>query len=517
MRENGVEVGQGLVNGIAPHPLLPPDAPYADVLQNLVPEPFAAVNPDRVTAGVEFTPEWPHPRLFNGEDIVLRLDAESISSVNLEDGTAQALTLYDSADNDTEVNIAASDWWQAVSYEDLYFACDGQTLIAGINRNLDGEKNDQVVTPITVGCIGQHFDRLLLGALDGEWFEGARFQGLFDIWRKKQGGLTHDLMTWSRRFIIYGERRGGDTDTPFRSLLTAIGAYGNAAFDRIEGELKGLVENGKIGFASMRQAGEPRILLSQGQRFVAFGTRGIFVFSPVPNSEGYSGQLERTISIAGRGAACAGTDTDMVWVSASGDLYRWRLNDGIKNLQFRHKLAALSNPIVSYDADREQYRIADDSLCYVLTRENKLGGPLTVRTTDLFRHEGALFGLGIGLDEETLEVKYVRHPMDMGYRGSKHSSTLEVIYEGLEDITLEMPARVSAIADYKDMPGTSVPLAEEGFGFPAMSGNDFKPTVKGTADAGSDYALQGVLLRYNSEGREGRRGTTAAAIPDFQG
>jgi hypothetical protein len=514
MREYAFEIAQALTNGIVPHEHIPAGAPFAKHMENLVPRARAgcAVNPEEITEGVSVTASWPRTRLYYGDQTMLLLESTGISTVNPTNNAKTALTIYNSADNSTSASLAnGGGYWQVASAEDVWFACDGVNLVGNLPRNINGQKNTQLMTPITCKTIGMHYDRLILGGLGGNWFSGSRFTSLFNVFRGRKQHFTHDLQTWSDRWIVYGEPIGGDTSAPYQLLLTALGCYGDTAFDKVEGVLRSLVESGAIGFASMRRGGTPQVILPQGQRILVFGDRGLYEFNPEQGGPGYVGRLERETQVAGRGAAC-GVERETVWLSKTGDLFRWTLGQGIGDpLGWRHLLGSMTNPVISHDPEVGDYWISDATNAYVLTSDGKLGGPMDVRPTGVFRYNGILRGTGLGLDsQDELNVEFQLHQTDMNYRGSKATTVVEVNYEGLTDVEVDMYARDGVGDTYTLFPATET-VNSDGVAFPKRSANDFRPTIRGTGDAGTGYALQGVVVRYNGENRTYRRGATAPA------
>jgi hypothetical protein len=221
--------------------------------------------------------------------------------------------------------------------------------------------------------------------------------------------------------------------------------------------------------------------------------------------------MERETQIAGRGAAF-GVERDTVWLSQNGNLSRWVLGQGIgEPLGWKHKLASLSNPVISYDTELGEYWISDATSAYVLTANGRLGGPMTARPTGVFRYNGVLRGTGLGLtSQDALDVEFQLHQTDMNYRGTKATTVVEVLYENLSDLEVEIYARDGAGEDYSLFPAAES-VNSEGVAFPKRSSNDFRPTIKGTGDASTGYSFQGATVRYNGEDRKYRRGATAPA------
>ena len=514
MREYAFEIQAALTNGIAPHEHIPAGAPFARHMQNLRPRAMAgcATSPEHIVQGVDVTPDWPHTRLYFGDKTMLLFEESSISTVNPANNSDTLLGLYDSTDNSSSATLAGGGgYWQVASAEDIWFACDGVNLVAHLPRNLNGQKNTQIITPITCKTVGMHYERLVVGGLSGIWFSGTRFQSLFRAWQSRKRHLTHDLHDFSTSWIVYGEPIGGDVSAPYQLFLTALGAYGDTAFDKVESVLLGLVNSGAIGFASMRRGGIPQVIISQGQRILVFGERALYEFSPDEQSPGYVGKFERETQIAGRGAAC-GVERDTVWLSKTGDLFRWRLGQGIGDpLGWRHKFSALTDPIISYDPELGEYWISDATNAYVLTSDGKLGGPMTARPTGVFRYNGVLRGIGVGLDsQDEVDVEFQLHHTDMNYRGTKATTVVEVSHEGLDDVEVEIYARDGEGEAYSLFPDAQS-INDYGVAFPKRSANDFRPTIKGTGDVTTGYALQSVYVRYNGEDRRFRRGATAPA------
>lgn len=119
---------------------------------NLLESPFAA---GYITGTLHETPAWPFPQLFIGKSVTLLCFEDTIYSVDLADGTASALTLYDAADMSeaspgTETITGDGPWhfadyansWMLFNgtstvfqftFSDKVWVCDAPTIKTGAN------------------------------------------------------------------------------------------------------------------------------------------------------------------------------------------------------------------------------------------------------------------------------------------------------------------------------------------------------------------------------------------------
>lgn len=528
MQEYEIPLSECLVNGLPPDNHLPPNAPYASIMRNLRPG-LIDQSPELVRNATRNAQDWPFPKLVRDERVTLLLSRTGISTVTEGSPTwtvGSGLVLKSSFDQSTTVTLAGGTKWEFCAFEDgHWFATNGVDFAFRLTTYASALRGyfDASTTPIVVKTLCRHRDRLhMAGVSGGTWFTDTRFAELFRKWRMKQRAFMHSSMTWDEKWTVWGERRGGATDGPFFLLMVALGLFGTTVFDKFKSEIEQAVEDGEIGFASVKDVGVPRAIRPLDGSVRVYGPSSICTLTETEGA-GYSASYSHGVGL--RNFAISGDASEHAWIDPSGDLHHTRHG----NLNFRwifqatHSATTWATPVMSFDELRKEHWISNGTDSYVLMPDGNLGGPFTLLPTGLVRSDGWLVGVtqyNAGSGAETIvgsaipsattwTVEFQTHPFCMNYRGSKRIQTVEATYESLATLLADIHARTGASGTYNSM-GTT-PFNSEGAAYVRRSGNDFKLTVKGTASAGADYAINGVRCRYQPESKQHRRGTSVPA------
>ncbi len=496
MQEYGFNIAPGR-QGLVPNTGFPPGADYASRMRNLRAAPYAARNPEWFTCPFEddVTLDWPFPQVWRGENVTLLFGADSVSTL-ASDWTVTALAPKKANSRAEAATITEDGVWHVATFEDVWFGCNGTNLVFSV----PAYDATLVAQGLTCTALCPHNDRLVLAGLAGAWFSGDRWARLFRRWRETQPQFAHDQMTWSDRWVVWGERFAGDKDVPFWPMLVALGVFGNDAFDAIEGELLARIERGELGFSSVRRIGAVQAMRSLQGTVRVYSTETVAALVPDGSGPGYRVMPSSLPGVAARGAL-SGDDQEHAWLTPDGHLMLAGPERG-GDLDQAHRFTSPSAWVGSYDPVAREHWFATATSCYVLN-QNGLGGPMDVRPTSLARCDGVLVGVGSGLDADNIAVEFYTHDLDMGYRGSKRVQCVEVAQDGLTGL------EVDAVADGSTM-GT-VQANGYGVAFPVRSGNEFQIGVKGTSSVGAEYTVKRCTVRYQGEDRRFRRGATAAA------
>jgi len=525
MQEYAFPLDASLVGGLAPDPLIPPGAPYATILRNLRVEPFAATSPEIIYNVTRNSQDWPFPKLVRDERVTLLLSRTGISVVTEGSPTwsvGTGLTMKSSFSQSTTVTLTGGTHWDFCAFEDgHWFATNGVDFcfkLSTYSAPLVGYF-DASTTPLTVGCLCRHGERLVMGAMSGgTWFTDTRFQGLLDLWRMKQRAFMHGSTVWDTKWVMWGERMGGSPDGPFFLMMCALGVFGTTLFDKFEGEIRAAIEKGEMGFASMKEGGAPRQLKALGSAVVAYGPSSITTLNQSEGG-GYVASYDKSSAL--RNFALSGDDSEHAWIDPTGDLRHSRL--GLLRFRWIFQPTVSSTtwatPIMSFDPLRREHYISNGTDTYLLNPDGKLSGPLTFLPTNVFRSDGKLVGVtqyhassgaetivSSGIPTGTTwTAEFQSHPTRIGHAGSKRVQVVEATFESITSPYSDVHGRYGAADTYASTGAT--PFNREGASYPRRSANDLKITVKGTVNAGDRYAINGILVRYQGESRQHRRGT----------
>lgn len=525
MQEYAFSLSRALGNGLVPDDLLPPGADYAAKMSNLKPETVATA-PELISNPARLALDWPFPKCVRDEKVSLVLSRTGLSTLTeaSPSWTVSSQVLKSSFSQSTTVTLAGGTHWDFCAFEDgHFFATNGVDFafkLTSYSPYLKGYL-DASTTPLTVKCLCRHGERLLLaGVSGGTWFTDTRFQALFDLHRLKQRQLGYASQPFSDKFVIWGERRGGAPDGPFFLLMCALGLFGTSIYDTFEPEIRQAVENGEIGFASVKDVGVPRQIKALANSVLVYGPSALCTLTQQQNAL-YGAEYDTGRGI--RSFALSGDASEHAWIDPGGFLHHSR--HGLLNFRWIFQNTPSSTdwatPVMSYDPQRREHWISNGTDTYVLTADGKLGGPMTFTPTGLFRSDALLVGVtqynaGSGAEAYTLSAiptattwtaEFKSHTHDMRYRGSKRVQVVECAYYGLTSLLADVHARATQSMTMMSM-GTT-PFNPEAAAFVRRSGNDFQFTVKGTVNAGSRYAIQRVDARYQAEGLGNRRGTNA--------
>lgn len=486
--------------GLVPSANYPPGADYASRMRNLRASPYAAVNPEWPTAPLSTVVSWPFPQIFQGENIRFSLGSTTVStcvdSSPATTWTPTAVTPKKAENQAQTATITAGGVWHVATFEEVAFATNGTSLLFKI----PAYANWLVPTGLSASTLCASGDRLILAGLSGTWFAGAAWQRLFKRWRQTQPQFAHDQMTWSNRWVMWGERLGGSRDIPFWPMLAALGCFGDSAFNMLEAEFLACVERGELGFASVRRAGSVLAALPLGNDVALYSAQHKTLLRP---GSGLNYDITQTpnAGVAGRGAV-TGDEFGHAWVDPTGFLRQQDAGGAVQDLDQAHRFTAPATLVGSFDPDQREYWFSTSTAAYVLNASG-LGGPMDICPTSLCRVNGTLFGMGNGLFATTVPVEFYTHTTDMRYRGSKRVNIVEWATRGLTSLYAD------AIGDGATL--GAVPCNSYGVGHPKRSANEFQIGVKGTGNVGDEYAVQRGTVRFQAEDRRFRPGPGANA------
>jgi len=508
-REHPYTIREALQNGLAPVSPVAPNAPWLELCQNVVPSEHGAVDPEPVTYPLPGDPpeiSWPFPQLLAGGRVILLCGETSINMVDSDSWTLLSSSQpRSSLDLSTPMDITAGGVWHLAAMQDVWFLTNGKTLVFDAPSN-QGFVLANIATKFQSICHDDY--RLVLGGPSGAWFSLSRWTDcVMPAWREAQGldRFSHDEQVVDDAWIIWGVRGGGANDIPYHTLLAALGLRGNDEFDYVQPIILEAIERGEIGMAPTRGYGKILAVKPLGRRVIGYGENGVFTLTPEGNT--YREERVSGVGLKDRGAV-AGDDNEHVFIGSDDGLWVYPDNaETPRSLRFEYLLSSLgSDIVVSYDPARRHYWISDDTICYVLNEHKRLGGPVYVLPTGLFRDRTkGLVGI-TDTDGDTSTVQVRSCPIDLNARGWKRMHVYQFQGDGLDSMYGLVYWRRGShdVWHY----GTSVPFNYQDVAYPTTDFVDCKIQISGTKGEGETHIAQ-IEARYVAMDRRARRGTKA--------
>lgn len=492
---------KGARNGLVPDPGYPAGADFASRMRNLRPYEGGARSPEWFTQPFTAPVAWPFPQVYRGEAETLVFAAAGVSVLGADWSTTPVAVKKSTAPGEA-ATLAGGGVWHAASFEEAWFATNGVDLVFRTPAHAATLRAEG----LSVATLCAHGDRLLLAGLSGAWFAGARWQGLFERWRATQPRFSHDQMSWSPRWAVWSDPRGGSSDLPFHALLAMLGVFGDAVFDAFEGEYRKRVERGEIGFSSLRQPGAPMAMAPLGEGVAVYGSEGRAWLLPAGDG-GYAVGRDGGAGVVNRGGLSAGAGRH-AWIAPTRRLMAQEAGGAVRDLEQAHRFTGdLAGLAASHDPHTGEHWFSTADWAYVLNAHG-LGGPMDARPTALCRAGGALVGAGLGLGASDVVVELYSHTTDIGYRGNKTVQVVEVSQRGLSNLTTDVLASSGGEAPFSLGP---VQANQYGAGNSKRAGNEFMIGTSGTAPLGGEYAIASLTVRYQADDRRNVRGTRWAA------
>lgn len=458
MRELPHLIKDALTAGLRSDERIRRGEPACVELRNLKPSSQGAVSPEKLRYPITdpaFSQAWPYPQLRRFDTKLYFYDGAELRSVREilppNNWAATLIELWQSGDPSTSATLAGGGGdLHVASFSNTFWLTDGTNIIF---RTPGNTSNKTLVIPTdTLKCESLHSydDRLFMAGVSGTQVGSPVFVVLFQLWKDLQ---SEDFFTGSdegfdTNYVIYSEKHGGDTDSPFELFKRLLGVTtGSASADsNLDVILRTAIETGEIGFIPCRSTGLIRVLKSLDNALIAYGQSGVSVLAP----DGSGNYIEAPLAlngVPGRGSI-GGDETEHIIVNTDGDL--WRLtNDGATRLGYKEFIASLTlaDTIVSFDDEFREFWISDGTATYIFNRFG-LGGPVSLLPSSLVRSFASATMLGTSptidydvtvtpptdLDPSNADIVLIRTtPTDFGQRGQKHVTSFHVASEGVRD------------------------------------------------------------------------------------
>jgi len=183
-----------------------------------------------------------------------------------------------------------------------------------------------------------------------------------------------------------------------------------------------------------------------GNNIIAYGANGISLLFPRDTKFGLT-----NISMIGlKGSnAIAGTDLIHFYIDLTDDLYRF--TDKVEKLGYKEYLAAMTNPILSYDSYSKLLYICDGVLGYVYNTQNESMGEGPVNITGIGYQDAFSY---IASDGPVVIPAFNiwTDILDFGTRNAKTLHSIELGIDVAEDLWVSVEFRVNKQTNFIRLP-----------------------------------------------------------------
>lgn len=427
---------------------------------------------------------WPNPQIHRGRKHTFLTTHNRFFYVNEADWSLQEMDIYDYANQSSYYYPELGSPWQLVDFGSSWFFVNGLDVVFHSGKQLMLGETDKVfgtkVVRITAGCA--HKGRAFFGGFDPDKTWNTALASLFGSAITSslgvQTGIQQALSGFENNFIWWSSIGGGDALFLFDGTLSTDGWIPAAQYTSASKPLQyDYLRRNESGWMPMEWQGMVRKMLPLGEDIAVYGDSGVSLLRMVSDREVNTvGQKTiLRIGVIGSGAA-AGDDKQHLFMDTSGDLWLWELGKTPNKLGYREFFLDFLNTevVISYDEQDQRFFICNGYKTFVLTKQG-LTESTQVVTSAVFA-AGGVIGLGsssVDIDRNAIIVSDV---FDFNRMGIKTVTSVELGFEGEGTVYVAVDYRYKRHVPWAR--STYVPLNERGFGFPIVSGVDFRLVVK---------------------------------------
>ena len=313
--------------------------------------------------------------------------------------------------------------------------------------------------------------------LEGAWLNQTLFADPIEVGVTQHGGWVDCLLLISDPIIITIKFKSADV------LLERVKANWVKWSDI--GHLDFTI--GKDNVAGRRPLdwyGWVYAIKKLGSKVIVYGENGVSALTPSGNVYGLN-----TIYRVGLKSkhAVAGDESTHYFIDSKGQL--WSLSEGLAKLDYSEYLAALDNPVLSWDVENRLLYISDGMLGYVYSPDSGSlgGGPINV--TGVGSKGGDLY-VASPATIVTPTFQIVTDVYDFGTRKNKTIQSIEV--------ATDMTGTLSAAIDYRIDKAIAFATTDwhvvdpRGLAFIPVGGREFRFRVK--ADAWEYFEIDSITI-----------------------
>jgi len=304
----------------------------------------------------------------------------------------------------------------------------------------------------------------------------------------------HTVAGGTPSLTIHAGGPGSVSNISLRRVLNP-GTYGLAKPWIVEAELKN--DSNEI---PMRWPGGVTVLKSLDKSVIAYCADGVSALTPMVDPPVYGDKALLDASIAGR-TAVGGDEGKHLFVDKAGWVYLITSDLQVTPLDYRHLFKNLSNITVAYDSAKDEFHISGQIGATVYSYTYTVSGGMSLSprcVTSLAVINGKATGV-LGPARFT-DFELVTHPFDMGYRGLKTITEIEIgCSSGVSNpMTVRLDYR-GVQDDTNWQPGTVVTVRKNAVAHTMTSGAEFRLTVNA-----ADYTtveIDYIKLHWRPEGK----------------
>lgn len=517
MTEYPLLIKKALGAGLPTDDRSPRNGTFMKTMENAIPRQrdgaTYAASPEIITnpTGRSFA-TWPAEQLIRGEGVTLACAATGLRSVASDWSTA-VIHVYDAQNAASEQSITAGGAWRGAFFDKSYVLANGANVVFSLPSNASGKVLRADPAIFNARAVASYQGGLAVGGCSGSWFSGQRWLDLFAAYRETQGNEQYgdEAQAFDQRWVVCAQPQGGAVDIPQYMLLCALGVFGNAKFDELRGEIYTAFENRAIWMQPIRRTGSVQAMQPISDRLAVFCTDGASELYRSRDNLFFIEEPQSDLGIISRAAVNGDHRTHYAFLSPTGFLFLRTMQEGVKVLDFHTRLSSMTDKtVISYDAGQQEWYIADENTCYILTKEGALGGPVTVRPTNLF-YDPAYGLVGIAANQGSdITMRLRSNTFDNNSRGSKRIPTVAVDQRNIVGASVRIDWSVDIEGTGSLNPGRTVPVNRNGVAFPGQSYVDAELYYEGPVASGRTGVVSSIQERYHAQDRRFDRGPSGA-------
>ena len=518
MKEFPLSLKAAFSNGLRPDDRMPRNSDVLTECQNvritgvgdtLTPSTYTPIT---YPSGIQsVTIDFPFPQLFKGSQRTILADKTALYSIT-ETGnwTKAAITTNNAYSVEAARAITSGSSWHFADFGYRTYALfNGSCTVFRTSRLsmfVGGAQDELFVedsVTINSGCNCR--GRMVLGGFNSDNFFNSGWQSINSTLFGSivtALGITAPVNPGSN--WVWWSPIGTGAFLLFYPSDYTTGLVSDAYPDVDHSMLFELVKRGDMGFMPMNWQGTVRCVKTLGKGVMVYGDNGI---SYMPMHEHTFGLLDLLPYGVESRSSVGGNETEHVFVDEAGWLWRVRSGEAPRKLGFREFFENMigNDIVVSHNPIEEEYYISDGSLCYVLTKDDKL-----YETTFLVTSIAVSGGGAVGVydrpgDADDNYAVMATDVIDMGMRSLK---TIERVVVSTTNTTT-----VSVAVDWRNKTSDSWSRTSyyntnyEGVAYLPVMGLEFRVVVRCTDYTKMD--VDNVVIHFKVDDRRIVRGVYA--------
>lgn len=212
-------------------------------------------------------------------------------------------------------------------------------------------------------------------------------------------------------------------------------------------------------------------ILKLKDRVVVYGENGVSLF--IPSGTSYGMDTIHRLGLLGKDAVC-GTDKKHFFVNILGELHKLAVGE-FKKLDYKEYLSVMTDPVLTYDKEKDLVYICDDTYGYVYCDQTGSFGQGPINVTGIGARDGTLMVVApTTIAVPTLEI--CTDVYDLGTRKPKTLHWLELGTDLTEHLEASVDYRVGNRDTFKQIGWHLV--NPSGMAFPKCYGVEFRFRIR---------------------------------------